>query len=220
MNSPNEERDPQVGKIAEEPSPQSPPPANLPPTVERAAWDESRQAPLAEATPRTATATQTWANRLRDPRRKSSALAILMSLMPGLGQIYVGHYMRGFIHILVIASLITLLANGAGTLSPLAGLGMAFFWMYNMVDAGRRATHFNQRVDAQAGGSLPEDIDFPSSGGSLAGGALLIALGIVFLMHTRFDWQFYWIEEWWPLGFMILGGYLVYKDRHGKKSDQ
>ena len=44
------------------------------------------------------------------------------------------------------------------------------------------------------------------------------ALGFIFLMHTRFDWQFYWIEEWWPLGFMLLGGYLIYKARrNGRK---
>jgi hypothetical protein len=220
MNSPNEERDPQLAETAPE---QPQPPANMPPPVGPAPWTGATSPPLAvppTGPPPTAeAANRQWTNRLRDPRRKSSALAILMSMMPGLGQIYVGHYKRGFVHILIIASLITLLAEDMGPLTPLAGLGLAFFWLYNMVDAGRRATHYNQMIDAQAGGTFPEDIDFPSTGGSRAGGAVLMVLGLIFLMHTRFDWQFYWIEEWWPLGFMLLGGYLIYKDRQSRKSD-
>ena len=61
--------------------------------------------------------------------------------MPGLGQVYVGYYQRGFIHVLVAATIITLLANGAAdALIPLLGLFLGFFWLYNMVDAYRRAS--------------------------------------------------------------------------------
>ena len=42
--------------------------------------------------------------RMRDPRSKSPALAAILSMMPGLGQVYIGYYQRGFVHILVIAS--------------------------------------------------------------------------------------------------------------------
>ena len=33
-----------------------------------------------------------------DPRRKSPVLALVLSLMPGLGQVYVGYYNQGFIN--------------------------------------------------------------------------------------------------------------------------
>lgn len=222
MNSPNEERDPQLAETAHEQSPQPSPPANMPPPAAPAQWAGSPQSPEAgpAAGPPPAAGNPQWTNRLRDPRRKSSALAILMSMMPGLGQVYVGQYKRGFIHVLVVASLITLLADGMGSLTPLAAIGLVFFWLYNMVDAGRRATHYNRMIDAQAGGSFPEDIDFLNTGGSRAGGAVLMVLGFIFLMHTRFDWQFYWIEDWWPLGFMLLGGYLIYKDRQSRKAEK
>jgi TM2 domain-containing membrane protein YozV len=153
----------------------------------------------------------------RDPRRKSATLAVLLSLMPGLGQVYVGYYRRGFLHILVIASLITMLANDFGPLNPLLGLGLAFFWLYNMVDAGRRAAYTNMLLQAQQGGLLPEEIDLSGmTGGSRAGGIVLILLGFLFLMNTRFDWDFRWLEEWWPLGFILLGAWLVYKDVLGR----
>ena len=38
-----------------------------------------------------------------DQRRKSPTLAALLSLMPGLGQVYVGYYQQGFIDIAVAA---------------------------------------------------------------------------------------------------------------------
>ena len=65
------------------------------------------------------------------------SLALVLSAMPGLGQVYVGYYQRGFVHALVVGSLITLLNKGIGPLAPLAGLFLAFVWMYNLVDAGR-----------------------------------------------------------------------------------
>jgi hypothetical protein len=61
-----------------------------------------------------------------DPRRKSPILASILSLMPGLGQIYVGYYRVGFIHILVVGSCITLLnAMDGDGIAPLLGFFLA-----------------------------------------------------------------------------------------------
>jgi hypothetical protein len=189
-------------RAGSDPSPAAPGPSGSPPDLPRSAPDSGRKA-----------ATSWSPQELRDPRRKSVTLAVLLSLMPGLGQVYVGYYRRGFLHILIVASLITLLANGAGPLTPLLGLGMAFFWLYNMVDAGRRAVYANMLLQAQQSGLLPEEIDVSGlSGGSRAGGIALILLGFLFLMNTRYRWDFEWLEEWWPLGFILLGAWLVYKD--------
>ena len=48
-----------------------------------------------------------------DPRRKSPALAAMLSLVPGLGQVYLGYYQQGFINILVVAAIIAYLASSA-----------------------------------------------------------------------------------------------------------
>jgi TM2 domain-containing membrane protein YozV len=146
-----------------------------------------------------------------DPRSKSPVLAALLSLMPGLGQIYLGYYIQGFTNIVVIASLITLLARGLGDLTPLAALFMAFYWLYNIVDASRRASFYNQALAGLGPMELPADIEMPGGKGSLFGGVALIVLGGLALAYTRFNVSMVWLERWWPAALVILGGYLIYR---------
>lgn len=144
-----------------------------------------------------------------DTRYKSPALATLMSIMPGLGQIYVGYYQQGFINIVVVASLISLLARGIGHLEPFCGLFLAFFWLYNMVDAGRKATFYNQALAGLGPLSVPEGDRLPGAHGSLLGGTLMIIAGVLALAHTRFGMPLEWIERWWPMALVLMGVYLL-----------
>lgn len=154
-----------------------------------------------------------------DPRRKSPALATIMSLMPGLGQVYVGYYQQGFTNILIVGGLITLLSSsrfGLWALEPLIGVFLAFFWLYNLVDAGRRATFYNQALAGVDKVSLPEDMKLPSGGGSLMGGVVLVVAGFVIFSNTMFGLSLEWLERWWPVGLVAVGVYLIYsamKDR-------
>lgn len=147
-----------------------------------------------------------------DPRRKSPFLAGLLSLVPGLGQVYTGYYQRGFVHAFVIAGTITLLASGdMDALVPLAALFLVFFWLYNVVDAARRASLYNQVLDGVADVELPEDWKTPGFRGSIVGGLVIAAFGVVLLLETRYDITLEWLEEWWPVGIIAFGLYLVYK---------
>ncbi len=152
-----------------------------------------------------------------DPRSKSPVLAAVLSLMPGLGQVYVGYYVHGFTNILVIASLITLLARGIGDLEPLAGLFLAYYWLYTVVDAARRAAFYNQALVGLGPMELPKDLQMPGSGGSLFGGIALIVLGGLALAYTRFNVSLAWLERWWPLALVIAGVYLIYKSWAAKR---
>ncbi len=154
-----------------------------------------------------------------DPRGKSPVLAALLSLMPGLGQVYVGYYVLGFTNILVIASLITLLAHGLGDLTPLAALFLAFYWLYNVVDASRRASFYNQALAGLGPMELPKDIQMPGTGGSLFGGIALIVLGGLALAYTRFNVSMVWLERWWPAVLVILGAYLIFKSFVSKRKE-
>lgn len=145
-----------------------------------------------------------------DPRLRSVALATLLSLMPGLGQVYLGYIQQGFINALVVASLITLLTVDAGIFTPLLALFMAFFWLYNIVDANRRALLLNQRILGLAPGELPEDIG-PAFQGSVLGGLTLIVGGVLALAHLRFGFSLAWVQHWWPLALIGLGVHLVWK---------
>ncbi len=148
----------------------------------------------------------------RDPRSKSPALAGILSAMPGLGQVYVGYYTRGFIHIAVIGSTIALLASGGmPALEPLLGLFLAFFWLYNIVDAVRRAALYNLALRGTSPGVLPDDFEMPGLKGSILGGSVLIGFGAVLLLHTRFGMSLDWVSEWWPAAPILFGAYLVYK---------
>jgi len=146
-----------------------------------------------------------------DPRRKSPVLACILSAMPGLGQVYVGYYRQGFIHVAVVAAVIAVLNVSANNspLIPLFGIFLPFFWLYNIVDAGRRATFYNQALAGVEGVKIPQEMELPSPGGSVAGGVILISFGIVLLSHTVLDYSLEWLEDWWPAIPVIFGVWLV-----------
>ena len=106
-------------------------------------------------------------------QRKSPLLACLLSMLPGIGQVYVGHYKLGFLHNIVFASTIMILSMEIEAIVPLFGIFLAFFFVYNIVDAGRRAALYNLALEGVEGIELPQEMDvkLPSFGGSLAGGS-------------------------------------------------
>ena len=147
--------------------------------------------------------------------QKSTFLAGLLSgLFPGLGQVYCGYYTLGFIYMAVMAGTITVLSSGASEgMEPLFGIFIGFFYIYNIIDAVRRATFHNRAMAGLAAGELPPDAQMPSPLGSLTGGVILIVLGGLLFLNTKFDFSLEWLDEWWPLGMVALGVYLVRKAR-------
>jgi hypothetical protein len=152
---------------------------------------------------------------VRAPRGayKSPVLATILSLMPGVGQVYVGYYPQGFINIIVVSGTITLLAMGMGSFTPLFGVFLAFFWIYNMIDANRRAHHYNRALDGLGGETLPEDFAMPGLKGSVPLGVLLMVVGALIFLNTKFDVSMEWLEEWWPLAMVAAGAWLFVKGR-------
>jgi hypothetical protein len=160
---------------------------------------------------------------LRDPRTKSPVLAGVLSLMPGLGQVYVGYYPKGFVHATVVAGILSILsaADEAAPYLPLLGMFLAFFWLYNIIDAARLAALYNQALAGGQEPDLPEGFKLPGMGGSIVGGAALLAAGFILLLHTRWGVSLEWVEAWWPVFPMLFGAYLLGKailDRRGSSS--
>jgi len=146
-----------------------------------------------------------------DPRLKSPVIATLLSLMPGLGQVYLGYYGLGFLNIVVVASIIAILEAGAGSLEPLLGFFLAFFILYNLVDAGRRAVLLNQAITRMESIPLPQGFGAMSIQARVLSGLGLIAAGLLAIAHLRFGLPMAWLQTWWPAGLVIAGIYLVWK---------
>ena len=92
------------------------------------------------------------AGRVQGLQHKSPFIACVLSLMPGVGQIYVGYYKLGFIHNVVFASAIMLLTTRLpDPMYPLLSIFLAFFFIYNIVRCGP-ASHLLQPCARRGGG--------------------------------------------------------------------
>jgi hypothetical protein len=144
--------------------------------------------------------------------RKNPGLAALLSLFPGMGNIYNGLYMRGMAFFLVIASLIALVSRGD---HPLFGLAIAFFWLFNVIDAYRQATLINYGYAQDLG--LLDMPKVPRAGqGGLVAGGLLALIGVAGILDQYFNINFDWIFNVWPFGLVAIGLWLIvasFRDR-------
>jgi hypothetical protein len=145
--------------------------------------------------------------------RKNPGLAALLSLFPGMGNIYNGLYMRGLTFFLVIVSMIGITASGRG--HELFGMAVAFFWLFNVIDAYRQATLINYGYAQDLG--LLDMPKVPRAGqGGLVAGILITLVGIASLLDRYTILNYDWFFELWPFALLALGLWLVvasFRDR-------
>jgi hypothetical protein len=163
----------------------------------------------------------------------SPGLAALLGLIPGVGAMYNGEYGKGFIHVLIFATLIW----AADNISGLFGIAIAAFVIYMPIEAYQTAKArllglqppdpfgfnnlFSSRPVAAAAvpaGTVPV---VPVEGMPVeaapvledttddkqipVGAFVLIGLGVLFLLNT-FGWMhFDWIWRFWPLILIAVG---------------
>lgn len=144
-----------------------------------------------------------------DPRRKSPPLAAVLSVIPGVGQVYIGYYVRGFVIAAIFGLMLIVAAESNEPLGPVLALGCIFLWIFNIIDAGRMAALYNHAAAGVDTVQMPEDFKLPKMGGSIVGGAALLTFGAIALSHTAFNYSLDWLEDWWPLFPLALGGYLL-----------
>lgn len=144
-----------------------------------------------------------------DPRRKAPLLAAFLSLIPGMGQIYVGYYRRGFVIGAVIMVCMFIGSAMHGDLAPVFPLSAVFVWVFNVIDAGRMAAMYNLAITGSYAMTMPDDVKLPKLGGSIFGGLLLLLFGGVALSNTALGYPLDWLEDWWPVLPAALGAYLV-----------
>jgi len=136
--------------------------------------------------------------------RKSPVLAGLLSLLPGLGQVYVGYYISGFINILVVGSVISMLDGASGGIEPFLGLFLTFFWAFNIIDAVKKA----HAVNAQENGTFRQQLPTDSP---LVAGVVLMAVGLLLIMHFSLGMDLEFLQDVWPFGIFVGGAYFIWK---------
>ncbi len=157
-----------------------------------------------------------------DPLHRSPLVAGLLSLAPGLGQVYCGYTRLGFLHAVVVVLMFGFLAlDLSDPLSAIGSVFLTFFWLYGIVDAWRRAVLVNQSLLGRLHLDLPEAVGEPGFRGSLSGGVALVALGALLLSNTLFRVPLDWVEDWWPMALIAVGAWLTYRavrDRKGQEA--
>jgi hypothetical protein len=138
--------------------------------------------------------------------RKNPGLAALLSLFPGMGNIYNGLYLRGVTFFLVAFSLIGILDSGH---HDLFGFALAFFWLFNVIDAFRQATLINYGY-AQDLGLLDLPRHPRASQGGIAAGILLTLIGAFALLERYFDIRLDWVLDLWPFALVAGGLWLIW----------
>ncbi|HEV7785173.1 MAG TPA: hypothetical protein VGQ28_07545 [Thermoanaerobaculia bacterium] len=136
--------------------------------------------------------------------RKNPALAALLSAFPGMGNIYNGLYLRGITFFLLIASLIAIVPH-----QPLFGMAIAFFWIFNVLDAYRQATLINYGYAQDLG--LLDLPRHPRAGqGGLMAGILLTLIGLFAVCDQYFDVRLDWLFNLWPFALVVAGVWLIW----------
>ena len=128
---------------------------------------------------------------------------VILALLPGLGHIYNGLYVRGVKFFLVALAAIWLTTEVA-----LVGMAVAFVWLFNMVDAYRQASLIEQGHGPDLG--VQDEARAPIAGQSgLIWGAGLFVIGFLLLLDHTFDYDMDRVWEFWPIGLLAAGAWLM-----------
>jgi hypothetical protein len=135
---------------------------------------------------------------------KNPKLAAFLSIFPGLGHVYNGLYLRGIVFFLLFVSLITITARD----HPFAGFGIAFVWLFDLLDAYRQATLINYGYAMDLGLLDRPRAPFARQGGIVAG-VLLVLIGLFSLADRYLAINLDWIFDLWPVALILAGAWLI-----------
>ena len=151
--------------------------------------------------------------------QKSPVLAMFLSLLPGLGNVYNGLYRRGITLFLIWAALLGLTVSEEVE-NPFLILCIVFIFVFSAVDAYRQATLINYGLTS-ADALTEEKGTLDNIGGwGLIPGVALVALGLYGLLRKYFDIDLGWILDQWPWVIIGFGGWMIYQAFQQRKSEE
>lgn len=139
----------------------------------------------------------------------SPALAAVLGIVPGLGAVYNGEYMKALIHVLLFGTIIALVEQSGGSGEAFLVPLLIAFIFYMPVEAYRTA---RARLEGRTPTSLFGDVP----GGQPIGAYVLIGLGILFLVHQSGVPVFNYVGRFIaPLLLIGFGFYLIRRQTSG-----
>jgi hypothetical protein len=138
------------------------------------------------------------------------AVAGILGAIPlGLGAVYCGQYAKGLAHLgIFVLAIVGLSSDLPWQADMVIGIFLGFFWVYQILDAVRTAKAI------QAGEPAPDPFGLAQTFGTgervdttkvPATAAILIGLGVLFLINTVFDFS---LHRFWPIILIVLGVWL------------
>ena len=137
---------------------------------------------------------------------------ILGAIALGLGAVYCGQYAKGLAHLgIVVLAIVGLSSDLPWQADTALAIFLGFFWVYQILDAVRTARAI------QANEPVPDPFGLASTFGTgekfdttkvPAAAAILIGLGVLFLINTVFDFS---LHRFWPIILIVIGVWLFAK---------
>ena len=143
----------------------------------------------------------------------SPGVALALGFIPGVGAIYNGQIMKAIVQVLLFGSLIALSNRVPGPMDAIFGMGAAAFYFYMVIDSYQtaRAKAFGQPVQEWFGlGEMKMNAPI--------GAAVLISIGVLFLLDNFGIPVFRHIGKFWPVLLIAVGVMLLRRRMSGSAS--
>jgi len=138
-------------------------------------------------------------------------LAATLGMIPGLGAVYNGQYMKALIHVLIFAGLIAALSSDPpDSVAAFLGIALGCFYFYMPIEAYRTA---RARRDGQA---EPANLIDGGADRKPIGAFILIGIGALLLLGNFGLLQQEWLRKSWPVALILIGGWILWDRLHPK----
>ena len=149
----------------------------------------------------------------------SPVLAFFLGMIPGVGAVYNGQYMKGLAHVLILGLMISILSNGSARgYEPLVGIAIPCFWAYMCIEAYHTAKKHRAGGPVREMSGLVQDFSSPSR--FPAGAVALIVIGTLFLLDNLDLLKVGRLLRYWPVLLIASGLHMLYERLRETKNER
>jgi TM2 domain-containing membrane protein YozV len=137
-------------------------------------------------------------------------VALALGFIPGVGAIYNGQVVKAIAQVLIFGSLIAMGDRVGGAAGPFFGLGAAAFYFYMLIDSYQTAKRKSLGQPVEEWFGLGD-----AKMNAPIGAALLIGLGVLFLLDNLGIPIFHYMGRFWPILLILIGVAMLQKRLKG-----